>query len=156
MQSISPDPDNFLLLELPAKVKYALLALLELVTSFSDQKFITIPDIVAKQPIPERYLEQILMSLKRNGIVKSYRGMKGGYILTRSPWQITVLDVFIAIEGEKKTQFSTSTASNDRIMLSDIWQEAQNAMWQILQKQTLDDLYRRCEAFHQDSVMYHI
>ena len=72
MQSISPDPDNFLLLELPAKVKYALLALLELVTSFSDQKFITIPDIVAKQPIPERYLEQILMSLKRNGIVKSY------------------------------------------------------------------------------------
>lgn len=156
MQADPLNSDSFLLLELPAKVKYALLALLELVTTFNGQESITIPDIVAKQPIPERYLEQILMILRRNGMVKSYRGMKGGYILTRSPWQITVLDVFMAIEGEKKSEFSTSTGSNDRRMLSDIWQQAQNAMWQILQQQTLDDLHRRREAFHQDSIMYHI
>ena len=56
-------------------------------------------EIAASQALPERYLDQIFTSLKRQGILSSQRGMKGGYLLAKELWQITLLDVVIAIEG---------------------------------------------------------
>ncbi|MEP0958712.1 Rrf2 family transcriptional regulator [Leptolyngbya sp. FACHB-1515] len=58
--------------------------------------------------MPERYLEQVLMSLRRGGIVQSLRGAKGGYVLAREAWKITLVDIFQAIEGEPNSKDNQS------------------------------------------------
>jgi cysteine synthase A len=55
--------------------------------------------IAARQAIPQRYLEQVLLALKRAGLLTSKRGSAGGYHLTRPPEDITVGDVLRAVEG---------------------------------------------------------
>jgi Rrf2 family iron-sulfur cluster assembly transcriptional regulator len=58
-----------------------------------------VKDIARRQNISPRYLEQIFHRLKKSGIVKSERGPKGGYALTRSSTKITVGDIYRAAEG---------------------------------------------------------
>ena len=64
---------NYILLDLPSKVEYALLALLEMASQPDRHTPLTVSEITAKQPIPERYLEQILGTLRRGGLLKSQR-----------------------------------------------------------------------------------
>ena len=54
---------------------------------------------IASAGIPKQYLEQLLGSLRRNGLIRSERGANGGYQLARSPADITVLDIIDAMEG---------------------------------------------------------
>lgn len=56
-------------------------------------------NIAEQEEIPLRFLLKIMRSLTQAGIIKSYRGVEGGYALARSPAQITLLDVIIAVEG---------------------------------------------------------
>ena len=58
-----------------------------------------VKEISARQNISEKYLEQIIMPLARAGIVKSVRGVKGGYVLGRPANEITAGDVLRAAEG---------------------------------------------------------
>lgn len=55
--------------------------------------------IADRECIPMRFLLKILRLLTKAGIVESYRGVGGGYALARSPHEITLLDVLIAVEG---------------------------------------------------------
>ncbi len=100
------------LLELSAKVEYALLALLELAINHGKKVTLTINDIAAKQPIPERYLEQILTQLRRAGIVQSQRGSKGGFLLVREPWEISLLEIVSLIEGERNEKRNANVFDN--------------------------------------------
>ena len=56
-------------------------------------------EIAARQKIPEAYLDQLLCSLRRAGIVRSLRGPHGGHELARDPRQLTLGDVVTALEG---------------------------------------------------------
>lgn len=56
-------------------------------------------DIAAHEKIPMRFLLKIMPSLIKAGIVKSFRGVGGGYALAKAPGEITFLDVLEAIEG---------------------------------------------------------
>ena len=58
--------------------------------------------IAEKQDIPEAYLEQIIAVLRRDELVTSIRGAQGGYMLARSPEEVTVGDVLRALEGGLK------------------------------------------------------
>src|SRR5689334_17765944 len=85
--------------ELSCKSEYALLALLEMATHYESGEPMQIRQIAAQQNIPDRYLEQLLATLRRAGIVKSQRGSKGGYLLSREPWKITLLQILECLEG---------------------------------------------------------
>jgi Rrf2 family cysteine metabolism transcriptional repressor len=61
---------------------------------------VQIRDIARVHNIPQHYLEQILVTLKKARLVKSHRGAQGGYSLARSPGQIKVLEVLESVEGE--------------------------------------------------------
>ncbi|HEY8665705.1 MAG TPA: Rrf2 family transcriptional regulator, partial [Tepidisphaeraceae bacterium] len=63
-------------------------ALFDLAT-ISSKSPIRIADIARRQKIPQKFLELILASLKQGGFVESRRGAEGGYLLARSPEQIT-------------------------------------------------------------------
>jgi len=80
------------------KAKYALRALVTLARAGRGQSRM-IGDISREQAIPKKFLEQILLELKRAGLVSSRRGRLGGYELLRAPEQITYGEVLRLIDG---------------------------------------------------------
>ncbi|MGH1395055.1 MAG: RrF2 family transcriptional regulator [Trichormus sp.] len=147
---------NYILLALSAKVEYALLALLELANHYGDKTPTTMSDISAKHPIPERYLEQILSSLRRAGVLQSQRGSKGGFILTREPRQLTLLEVVIMLDGEQKERESNGEDNLEKSLVWEIWQQADVSAQSILSQYTIQDLCEEREARLQKSQMYYI
>jgi Rrf2 family protein len=147
---------NYALLDLSSKVEYALLALLELASNKGNRKPLTISEITAKQPIPERYLEQILTSLRRAGVVQSYRGSRGGFILAREPWQITLLEIVSYVEGETKQRQSPIAPTMERDLVHEIWEQANTACVEVLRSYTLQDLCQQREERLQHGPMYYI
>jgi Rrf2 family protein len=141
--------------ELSARIEYALLALLEMASRPDRREPLKINEITANQPIPDRYLEQILTSLRRSGIVQSQRGAKGGYILTREPWQITLLEIVSSIEGDRKEK-DPDVSSVERDLVHEVWQQADDAFEAILSRYTLEDLCQRRNDQLQVNPMYHI
>lgn len=60
---------------------------------------LSIAEIAAEQRIPKKFLEQILLELKRHGIVESRRGKVGGYLMLRQPEDVTYGEVLRLIDG---------------------------------------------------------
>jgi Rrf2 family protein len=140
-----------------SKIEYALLALLELARHHPHGEPLQIRQIAAQQEIPDRYLEQLLATLRRGGIVKSQRGAKGGYLLAREPWQITVFDAISALEGEDLDRIDDSANQPlDKAVVAEIWQEVHRRAYELLQGYTLQDLCDRVESRKQLDVMYYI
>ncbi|HEY9658164.1 MAG TPA: Rrf2 family transcriptional regulator, partial [Allocoleopsis sp.] len=140
-------------MELSAKVEYALLALLEIAGRPAQKEPLKISEISTRQSIPDRYLEQILTNLRRDGIVQSQRGAKGGYVLARDPWKITLLDIVTCMEGENQTELSRSSrlekqreVTVERDLLQGIWQQAREAAQAVLSQYTIADVCERREA----------
>ncbi len=145
-------------MELSCKSEYALLALIALADEFQSNDPLQIRQIAAQQDIPDRYLEQLLATLRRSGLVKSQRGAKGGYLLAREPRQITVLEVMTSIEGRDITSPHENEVSKsaEKKVLKNVWKGSCEAMREILQKHTLQDLCDRRDALRQSELMYYI
>lgn len=132
-------------MELSLKSEYAILAMLELASNFALDQPLQIRQIANQQNIPDRYLEQLLATLKRQGLVKSQRGSKGGYILAREPWEISLLEIIHGIEGYDPITEKTIKANHESASLSvirDAWEAAQKAAANVLDSCTLKDLSR--------------
>lgn len=146
-------------MELSCKSEYALVALLELAGHFKSGEPLQIRQIAAQQDIPERYLEQLLATLRRAGFVRSQRGAKGGYLLTREPWKITLLEIVNCIEGldaqSQKAATTPSRTTEGSVVLS-VWQEARQASETVLRGYTLQDLADRRDSQRQLDLMYYI
>jgi Rrf2 family protein len=86
---------------LTSKAKYALRAMIDLAaqTGAGPRRPFFIGDIAARQDIPRRFLENILLELRKHSLVVSHRGKAGGYALARAPDLITFADVVRAIDG---------------------------------------------------------
>jgi len=82
-----------------SKVDYALRALLDLAAQPPGRPAQS-REIAARQDIPESYLNQLLVVLRRAGLIRSVRGASGGYVLGREPRLLTAHDVVRALHGE--------------------------------------------------------
>ena len=144
-------------MELSSKSEYALLALVELSEHYTSNEPLQIRQIASQQNIPDRYLEQLLATLRRAGLVRSQRGARGGYLLARAPWQITLYEVVSCIEGFDNTgETYKSPNTSDGIIITEIWQEVCQAAEAVLQKYTLQDLWERRNTKQQVDFMYYI
>ncbi|MEM9807686.1 MAG: Rrf2 family transcriptional regulator [Cyanobacteria bacterium P01_D01_bin.56] len=144
-------------MELSCKSEYALLALLELSLHYDKGDPLQIRQIAAQQNIPDRYLEQLLATLRRAGFVKSQRGAKGGYLLAQAPWNVMLLDVVNCIEGlENKDNASDAVLTTERQVVRSFWTEVQAAARGVLSAHTLQDLVEQRNAKHQVDLMYYI
>jgi Rrf2 family protein len=146
------------MVELSCKSEYAILALLELAAHYNEGEPLQIRSIAAQQNIPDRYLEQLLATLRRGGVIRSQRGAKGGYILAREPWKITLLEILNCLEGAD-VDFAENNGSSQTLasaVIFEIWQEAREIANSILQKYTLQDLTEKLNARRQLDVMYYI
>ena len=148
-------------MEISCKSEYALLALIELAVAYTSGSPLQIRQISAQQNIPDRYLEQLLATLRRGGIIRSQRGAKGGYLLARDPWRITLFEVLACLEGLDTRSIDPETALKsgktlEGSVVCEIWQEANDAAHAVFQKYTLKDLCERRDARRQLDLMYYI
>ena len=86
-------------MKLSTKGRYGLRAMIDLAV-YSEKEPVSIQSIADRQNISERYLEQLMASLKKEGLVKSIRGANGGYQLARPAIGISVGDILRALEGD--------------------------------------------------------
>ena len=146
-------------MELSLKSEYAILAMLELANNFAIEQPLQIRHIANQQNIPDRYLEQLLATLKRQGLVKSQRGAKGGYILSRAPWEISLLEIIRGIEGYDPISEKNSKSGNESASLSvilEVWEAAQKSASNVLDGCTLKDLCDRQRQRQIATTMYYI
>ena len=136
-------------MRISAKGDYATRAVLDLAVSHGRGEVSQIRAIAARQGIPEKYLENILLSLKKAGILQSRRGHNGGYALARPPELITVGEVVRVIEGHlAPISCASMTAyqacpSESACGLRSVWVEARNAVAGVLDNTTFKDVMDR-------------
>lgn len=85
-------------MKISTKGRYALRMMIDL-AEHDDGQYIRLKDIATRQEITLKYLEQIIPQLTRCGLVRSYRGNNGGYMLTRPPAEYKVGEIIRALEG---------------------------------------------------------
>jgi Rrf2 family cysteine metabolism transcriptional repressor len=135
-------------MRLSTRGEYASRAMLELALRFADGPQ-HIRDISAAQDIPERFLEQILLQLKRAGYLRSRKGPQGGYRLSRPPEAISVAEVIRAMDGPLAPIDCVSVTAHeicpkeDGCVLQGLWKETRDAIASILERTTLADLVDR-------------
>jgi Rrf2 family protein len=130
-------------LRISAKGEYAIKAVLDLALH-RDRDLIPIQEIAGREGIPQRYLEQVLLSLKRAGILTSKRGSAGGYHLTAPPEEITVGAVLRAVEGTGvpfEPQARPRNGHGDD--LAELWRRIGDAVSQVVDQLTFGELAAR-------------
>jgi Rrf2 family protein len=141
-----------------AKGEYAIKAVLDLALHHG-HGLIPIQEIAARQAIPQRYLEQVLLALKRAGALTSRRGASGGYHLTAAPADLTVGAVLRAVEGTE-APFEVGGAGRGRGEsqdLAELWEEIADAVSRVIDRLTFEDLAARVRQRQGAArAMYHI
>lgn len=84
--------------KLSTKGRYGARLMMELAKRY-DGTFVLLKDVAKEQDISRRYLEHIVVPIKKAGLIRSERGAHGGYILSREPSLITLEEVISAVEG---------------------------------------------------------
>ena len=148
-------------MRISAKGEYAIKAMLDLALSGDGETLQPIQDIARRQGIPQRYLEQVLLGLKRAGFLHSRRGSAGGYRLAKPPAQITAGALLRAVEGQqgvgsvgRAARGSVGDAGGDLIHL---WRAVSEAVDSVVDGTTLEDLRRQAlERRASTKPMYHI
>jgi Rrf2 family transcriptional regulator, cysteine metabolism repressor len=144
------------MIKLSSKVRYALLALLELASYYEQGNCLQIDQIVASQPIPEGYLVQVLIALRRCGLVSSQRGAKGGYSLNKAPSEITLFEIVACLEGKRQPWTRETFPHRENLLIEEIWQEAENSVITVFGSYTLKDMCDKREKCRQFDSMYYI
>ena len=134
-------------MKLTTKGRYAVMALADL-AKFNNNRPVSLRDISLRQGISLLYLEQIFSKLKKNNIVKSIRGVNGGYILTSNPEQIKLSNIFSAVQEEVKTvqcKKESKKGCNGRstkCITHNLWDELEIHIQNFFNKKNLGDLIK--------------
>lgn len=148
-------------MRISAKGRYGLAAVISMAQQYPTGETITVISISETLGISKIYLEQVFSLLKRGDIVTSIKGAQGGYMLTRSPAQITVYDVLAAIETslfEKvEDTVSEKAPAIDTAMRLAAFDVLDIAIKETLEKITIRDLVSEAEKHKGDqSLMFYI
>lgn len=129
--------------EISARTEYGTRALLEMARNWGKAP-LGLNQIAARQDVSFKYLEQIMLLLRKGGIVRAGRGRTGGYMLTRPPSEITIAEVVTALEGPLRLMDCSpdlhSCAFVDTCLLRYLWHEMERALDGIMSSRTLADL----------------
>ncbi|HHT97889.1 MAG TPA: RrF2 family transcriptional regulator [Clostridiales bacterium] len=86
-------------MKLSTKGRYGLRAMVDLAINSTEDQVVALSQIAERQEISVNYLEQLIARLRRAGLVQGIRGAQGGYILSKSPEDISIGDILRALEG---------------------------------------------------------
>ena len=131
---------------------YALKAVLDLSLHYP-HGLTTIHELAKRIDAPVKFLEQILLDLKKGGFIESRRGKVGGFLLSRSPDKITVGEVARFIDGPIEPiacvrEGYTDCADIYKCVFRKIWQNVDEATAHIIDKITFAELAAQASATH--------
>ena len=135
---------------LSSKSSYGVAAIFELALTYGNNSCVQVSQIAKAQGIPEGYLRQLLIILKRSGLVESVRGAQGGYALARPPAAITVREIIECLDGS----LNLVEAIPDDKVLASYWRGRQQKIERIFD-QTIEDLVIEKQKQKQ-SIVYQI
>lgn len=130
-------------MQLPIKVHYATLAMLALAERFECNELLQSRVIAAEQKIPTQFLGQILQQLRSAGLISSVRGANGGFMLQRSPSDISIAAIVDAIGGAGGGCSHGEEASPLGEAVQELWQDLRLKQRELLESKTLQDLLQR-------------
>ena len=134
-------------MKLTTKGRYAVMALAD-IAKFDSNSPVPLRDISLRQGISLLYLEQIFSKLKKNEIVKSVRGINGGYILTKKPDQIKISNIFSAVQEQiktvhcKKESKKGCNGKSTKCITHNLWDELELHINDFFNKKNLGDLIK--------------
>ena len=121
------------------------------IARFKNNHPISLRDISIRQGISLVYLEQLFLKLKKNEIVKSIRGKKGGYTLNKNPVEIKISEILSAVEEKVKTigcqKHSTKgcNGKSAKCITHNLWDELETHINVFFQEKKLGDLINKIE-----------
>ncbi len=131
-------------MRLTVKADYAIRALAELAARTQDGRPMTAEEISEAQGIPHRFLLGIMAELRRDHLVVSHRGVKGGYLLGHPAGDITLADVIRSVEGPlaeigdgRPGELSYPGAAS---LLAEVWVAVRASLRSVLEEVTLANL----------------
>jgi Rrf2 family transcriptional regulator, cysteine metabolism repressor len=139
-------------MRLTVKSEYACLAIICLARNFGKKRLLSIRLIADNEGIPKKFLEQILLTLKRSGYVRSYSGSKGGYVLRRKPATITLAEIIRLFDGplapveSASRYFYRHTPSERNKNLLKVFKDVRDIIAKKLEHVTFDDLAEKQHA----------
>lgn len=138
-------------MKISTKGEYGIRAMMELSDRYGEG-YIQSAQIASARRIPANYLYQLLITLRKAGLVQSRRGPQGGHMLARPPEEISVAEVVRALEGPlapvtciQDNIVDTCTYTKDCV-LKDVWREVTQATLEILTQHTFGELIARERA----------
>ena len=119
--------------------------------------------IARRQAIPARFLEQVLHSMKKAGLVSSLRGAQGGYVLSKKPSEVSVAEILEALDGPLLPPLGGAgraqvrRLSKPELLLGRVWEQVYQAERQVLEAISVEKLAGQQRVLEQErSLMYHI
>jgi Rrf2 family protein len=148
-------------MKISTKGDYATRALQDLALHYEEGP-VPVEAIAGRQNLPVRYLEQLLLTLKRAGLLMSKRGVNGGYYLAKPPREITLGQIVRAVDGPTVPIFCVADAPREYCQqesvcaLRDVWLEVRDAVSAIVDHVTLADLCERVRTRAGERVSFQI
>jgi len=130
---------------------YAARALLSLALHGSERPT-SVKEIAERTNLPQPYLEQILLAVKGAGLVRSKRGVGGGYVLARPATEITLADIVAAVEGPQLPLAEHADHCEGHCVLQEVWVCVSDETRRYLEQVTLADLVQRTMVGHPNAV----
>ncbi len=133
-------------MKLSTKGRYGVTAMYDLALHYG-KGYVSLKSIAERQMLSETYLEQLIAQLRKAGLVKSSRGSRGGYSLSKDPSNIRVGDIIRVLEGPiapvecvSELENQESCIKMDQCITRDIWIQLKESMESVLDSFTLADL----------------
>ncbi len=135
-------------MQLSTRARYATRAMIELTLHYGKGP-LQLKEIAKKQGISEKYLEQVLTFLRKEGFILTQKGNRGGYLLAMPPGEITLYDVIRSVEGSlAPVACVDSTAvceKTEQCVTRDVWSRLKDKIVEELSATTLADLAQKQE-----------
>jgi Rrf2 family protein len=129
-------------MRLSMKTEYGVRAIVELAAN-AGRGALQSGEIARRQVIPGPFLDQVLMTMRRAGLVNSTRGPHGGHVLARSPEDIRLDEVIACLEGDGvKSRQPDGAQSGDSRVLAQVVEKAEQAARDVFASHTLADCLR--------------
>ncbi len=148
-------------MSISTKSTYSMRAMFELALHYNRGP-LSVSYISRRQRISLPYLEQLLSRLRRRGLVKSVRGPKGGYMLSKKPKEITVGDVVRALDGNiaplhcvNGKPFEKRCKMASCCVIKDVWKRLKKTMDDLLDDITLKDICNDAKKRGIDRIIKH-
>lgn len=119
--------------------------------------------IARRQAIPPRFLEQVLHSMKKAGLVSSLRGAQGGYVLSKKPSEVSIVEILEALDGPLSplnggaSRVQVRRLGKPELLLGKVWEQVYQAERHVLEAISVEELAGQQRMIEQErSLMYHI